>query len=207
MKDLILLVADLDTENVLLGLLPRLRQVCGTRDFTFEIKRHPYRDAGCLSGSVDFLRPFCNHFRHALVVFDKEGSGQERNQREEIEAQLESDLTSNGWAEGNAKVIAINPEVENWMWINSPRISNALDWQESTPLFDWLKEQGWLEGGAEKPGRPKEAMVAVLKKTRKARSASIYKNIASSTSFKGCTDEAFLKMLHTLKAWFMPEED
>jgi hypothetical protein len=44
MKDLIVLVADLDTENILLGLLPRIERVCGTRAFSFDIRRHINRD-------------------------------------------------------------------------------------------------------------------------------------------------------------------
>lgn len=206
MKDLIILVADLDTENVLLGLLPRLEHVYGTRKFTFDIKRHPYRDPGCFTGSTDFLRPFSIQYRHALVVFDREGSGQEKLMREAIEQKVESDLQTNGWSSGQVATIAIDPEVENWMWVNSPRVADALKWEGDEPLYDWLKNNGWLTENADKPERPKEAMEAVLKKTKKARSASIYNQIASSTSFTKCKDEAFLKMVHVLKIWFTRTE-
>ena len=206
MKDLIILVADLDTENVLLGLLPRLENVCGTRNFSFDIKRHPYRDPGCFSGSTDFLRPFAGQYRHALVVFDREGSGQEKLTREAIEQKVESDLHRNGWSSEQIAVIAINPEVENWIWMNSPRVSNALNWKDDEPLYDWLKKNAWLTENADKPERPKEAMETVLRKTRKARSASIYNQIAGSASFANCKDEAFLKMISILKNWFIPQE-
>lgn len=205
MKDLIILVADLDIENVMQGLLPRLTHVLGTRDFSFDIKRHPYRDPGCMTGSADFLRPFIHQYCHALVCFDKEGSGQEKNSRSEIEIQVETELINSGWTEENIAAIAIEPELETWMWINSPKVSEALGWNGAQQLYDWLKENEWLEHGEEKPKRPKEAMEAVLKKTKKARSASIYRNIATNASFRNCKDKAFLKTIALLKKWFGPE--
>jgi hypothetical protein len=177
MKDLILLVADLDTENVLQGLLPRLEHVYGTREFTYDIRRHPNRDSGCLNGSVDFLRPLCSQYRHALVLFDKEGSGQENRSRNDIESSLENTLGNNGWELENVAAIAIDPEIENWIWVNSASMSNEVNWNETKALFVWLQENGWREQNASKPNRPKEALEAVLKKTKKPRSAAIYRNV------------------------------
>jgi len=105
MKDLIILVADLDTENVLLGLLPRLEHVYGTRKFTFDIKRHPYRDPGCFTGSTDFLRPFSIQYRHALVVFDREGSGQEKLMREAIEQKWNRICRPTGGRQGRSQLL------------------------------------------------------------------------------------------------------
>lgn len=204
MKDLILLVADLDTENVLEGLLPRLEQVYGTRKFTFDISRHPYRDSGCMNGSADFLRPFCKQYHHALVLFDKEGSGQESRIRADIESSIEEALSNNGWAAENVAAIAIDPEIENWIWVNSANMSKELNWNEAKALYAWLQENGWRDEQASKPTRPKEALEAVLRKTRKPRSASIYKNIAEKVSFTKCEDPAFLKLLEKMQLWFSP---
>ncbi len=205
MKDLIVLTADLDTENVLQGLLPRLPRVVGIREIAFDIRRHPYRDPGCATGSVDFLRPFIQQYSCALVVFDKEGSGKENKSREDTEAAIEENLATSGWDIEKVAVVAIDPEVENWIWINSPRVVEALGWYDEIPLYDWLKSNEWLMGDMDKPRRPKEAMEAVLRKTRKARSASIYRQIATGASFKNCTDPAFHKLLDALKKWF-PQE-
>lgn len=202
MKDLIVLVADLDTENVLQGMLPRVPMVCGTRTFTFDIRRHINRDPGCLNESADFLRSFTGQYTYALVVFDKEGSGHENKSRSAIEQQVEQMIAANGWATGHVAVITIDPEVENWMWINSPHVTQALEWKGSASLFDWLTANGFLETGAAKPGRPKEAMEAVLRKNRRPRSAAIYKAIAEQVSWKRCTDPAFLKMIQVLTQWF-----
>ncbi len=204
MKDIAILVADLDTENVLMGLLPRIERVYGTRPFTFDIKRHLERDPGCAKGSAEFLRPFSGQFHYALVVFDLDGSGQEAKPREEIEMRIEKDLVKNGWAPENVLAIVIDPEVENWMWINTPRVSEALNWKDQEPLFDWLTKEGWLKENEDKPEDPKASMEAVLKKTKKARSASIYNKIAGTASFKSCKDPAFNKLIEKLKEWFLP---
>ncbi len=207
MKDLIILIADFDTENVLHGLLPRLEHVYGTQNFTYDIRKHPNRDNGCMNESVEFLRPFCTAYRYALVVFDKDGSGQETNSREIIESTIETALANNGWATENVAAIAIDPEVENWIWVNSVNMSKELNWNETKALFAWLQENGWREQDASKPTRPKEALEAVLRKTKKPRSASIYKNIAEKVSFTKCEDPAFLKLIEKMKFWFAITED
>ena len=191
MKDLIILIADSDTENLLHGLLPRLGHVCGTQKFTYDIRKHPMRDNGCMNESVEFLRPFCTAYRHALVVFDKEGSGQETKDRVAIESSIEGALANNGWAAEDVSAITIDPEVENWIWVNSANMSKELNWNETKSLFAWLQENGWREKEASKPTQPKEALEAVLRKTKKPRSAAIYKNIAEKVSFTKCEDPAF----------------
>ncbi len=202
MKDLIILVADLDTENVLRGLLPRLEHVYGTSPFSFDIRRHINRDPGCLNESVDFLRPFATQYHHALIVFDKEGSGKEDLTREAIESIVENALSGNGWSVENIAAIVTNPEIENWVWVNSVSMSKELNWNESKALYAWLEENGWRNEKASKPTRPKEALEAVLRKTKKPRSASIYKNIAKNVSFLKCEDPAFLKLIDKMKSWF-----
>ncbi|MDX2285257.1 MAG: hypothetical protein NW241_13915 [Bacteroidia bacterium] len=202
MKDLIVLAADLDIERVVQELIPRLPHVYGTRPVSFDIFRHQYRDSGCATGSPEFLRPFLGQYQCALVVFDREGSGQEARPREAIEAGIEAELVQNGWPSGRVMAIAIDPEIENWMWVPSPRVAAALNWIAETSLYDWLMASGYLTAGSSKPHRPKEAMEAVLRHTRRPRSASIYEEIARHVSFRSCTDASFLKMMQGLRHWF-----
>lgn len=199
MKDLIILAADLD---VLQGFLPRLERTGATHAFDFDIHRHPYRDPGCANASADFLRPFHQQYQKALVIFDREGSGQEQHSRERIEATVEKALAENGWAAENVAAVVLDPEIENWMWMDSPHVAAALNWRFDQKLYDWLQQEKWLPPNHSKPPRPKEAIETALRKTKTPRSASIYKEIAQRVSFLGCSDPAFLKLSAVLKDWF-----
>jgi hypothetical protein len=53
-----------------------------------------------------------------------------------------------------------------------------------------------------KPARPKEAMEAILRHVRKARSSAIYREIAGKVALAGCTDPSFGKFRETLGRWF-----
>ncbi len=207
MKDLILLVADNDIKELMEGLLPRLEHVYGTRPITCDVRRHINRDPGCLNESADFLRPFATQYQHAVVIFDKDGCGREDRKRETIEADVEKALSANGWSAGHIAVIVTDPEIENWVWVNSASMSKELNWNEAKALYAWLQENGWRKKDAAKPTRPKEALEAVLRKTKKPRSASIYKNIAEKVSFTKCEDPAFLKLIEKMKSWFASTED
>lgn len=207
MKDLIVLVPDLDIENVIQEVLHRVPSVCGLRTFSFDIHRHINRDPGCYNESAEFLRPFTQQYHFAIVVFDREGSGQENNSRIVLEEYVERSLIGNGWGQSRVAAISIDPEVENWMWIKSPHVADALGWRNQDELFNWLESQEWLEPNHSKPNRPKEAMEAVLKRTKKPRSSSIYKQIAERASWRNCTDPAFLKMIEVLSTWFNPSHN
>lgn len=69
-------------------------------------------------------------------------------------------------------------------------------------MKDWLVEKGFLDAGAIKPARPKEAVELVLRTARKPRSSSIYFELAQSVSTDRCTDPAFLKLKSCLRGWF-----
>ena len=78
--DLFVLAADLDMSSALEGLLSRSGDL-GIRDVTFDICRHPDRDSGCRTGSVEFLRPHLERYDRALIVFDRHGCGDSRPSR------------------------------------------------------------------------------------------------------------------------------
>jgi len=140
---------------------------------------------------------------HALVVFDREGCGQEQLTRKELEAHVEQALTEDGWP-GNAAVVVIDLELENWVWSISPHVSTALGWRDTDQdVRQWLLEKDFLDVVTQaKPARPKEAMEAVLRHVRKPRSSAIYRELAGKVSLTSCTDPAFLKFRQTLQGWF-----
>ncbi len=199
--DLILLVADKNTSSALEGILKRPMSL-GIREIRFEIHVHPESDPGCLKRSTDLLRLFAKTCEHGLVVFDRDGCGKEGKTRSDLEQEVQGNLARNGWND-RAEVIVIDPELETWVWSDSPHVSGELGWKEDAPpLRAWLHQQGYLANEAEaKPTRPKEAMEAILRKTKTPRSSAIYNSLASKVSFDHCQDPAFQKLKTTLRAW------
>lgn len=201
---LVALVADRDIEETLIKLFRRADSL-GVRPFTFDIRRHPDRDAGCRVDATNFLRQFLRAYRHALVVFDRDGCGSPSS-REMIEGVVEEDLARNGWEE-RAQVVVIDPELEAWVWSRSAVVSNALGWgRRYGQLQTWLGELGLWGPGRQKPDDPKRAMIKALRgaapATRRRRSPRIFGEIAADVSIDGCRDPAFRKLKSTLRKWF-----
>ncbi|HEY2289968.1 MAG TPA: hypothetical protein VGM86_04625 [Thermoanaerobaculia bacterium] len=119
-----------------------------------------------------------------------------------LESQLEERLAQSGW-EDRAAAVVISPELENWVWSDSPHVERVLGWERgSAPLRGWLQEKGLLEAGVAKPARPKEAVELALWTVRKPRSSAIYFELAQNVSTDRCTDPAFLKLRRCLCEWF-----
>ena len=204
-KKLVLLVADLDMENMIKALLGRadsfeIEELRSSRDY--DIYRHPGRDPGCRIGAADFLCSFVESHEHALVLFDLEGCGDEIRPIDDVECEVERNLSLSGWG-GRARAIAIAPELESWVWSPSPHVAEAINWKGHDPcIADWLCANGWTSCVGEKPRRPKEALEAALRAVGRPRSPSIYSAIGSHASFTRCTDRSFLRFKNTLKSWF-----
>lgn len=201
-RDLMVLAADKNAEQLLQGLLGR-HEALRIRPLTFDLRVHPERDPGCLSRAFPLLNLYATTHRHALVLFDREGSGQDEDSRLDLEAQVLAASLGTPW-KGRAAVVVVDPEIDTWVWSTSPHVPAALGWvNQTTTLPEWLAEQGYLTASAEiKPARPKEAMEAVLREVKKPRSSAIYKSLAEKVSFQKCADAAFLRLMEVLRGWF-----
>lgn len=200
-QDLVILTADRSTEFALTGIIGRGRSL-GIRPITCQFYNHPEKDPGCCLTGHDFLRPFANHFQHALVVFDREGCGQEQHVRENLEAEVAERLYRAGW-EGRAQAVVIDPELEMWVWSDSPQVDRILGWHDRQPdLRSWLVEQDFLDRPGMKPPRPKEAFQAALRYVRRPLSPALFSALAEKVSLDRCTDNSFLKLKETLQVWF-----
>ncbi len=198
--DLLALVADKNTEFALRGLLSRPAAL-GVRAVALQVYVHPERDPGCCRKAAAFLRPYARSFQHALVIFDRDGCGKERQPRTELEAELERGLAGAGW-DDRAAVVVIDPELENWVWSDSPEVDRVLGWAELLgPVRDWTRSRGftWSQG---KPLRPKEAMEAALRHVRKPRSSALFEALAQRVGLERCRDPAFGKLRACLQRWF-----
>jgi hypothetical protein len=201
MKDLLVLVADKNMEFLLKGLLPKISKIEKIEPFSFDINVHPYRDPGVFTDSHEFLRGLNSDYSYLLVILDHDGSGQESLTREEIEISIESNLSKNGWGNRHS-VICIDPELEQWIWVNETHIHKAISWERSESVYEWLHNNSLKIPTDFKPKNPKEAFEQALVICKTARSSSIYQEISSNASYKMCTDPAFLKMIGSIMEWF-----
>lgn len=200
-KDLLALVADADILAALRGLFDKRRKSLSLADFTFEFAAHPERDPGCRLRCQDFLAPFIKQYRFALVVFDRDGSGTS-DTRENVERDVESRLAGRGWKDRSA-AIAIEPEIEQWVWNDSPHVATELGWKDQSAALDqFLRDRGFLPSISAKPTPPKEAMEAVMRAKKKRRSSSVYEKLARSVGLASCSDAAFHKLRDVLQGWF-----
>lgn len=200
-RDLIVVSACRQIEATITGILTRT-EALGIRKVDAGFIRHPNFDSGCCRTSQEFLRAQIHRFNYALVVFDHEGSGRENEDPIELGNDVRGVIERNGWG-GRVEVIAIVPELETWVWSQSPRVERHLGWSGSNPgLREWLAQEGLLNPGELKPRRPKEALEKALEEKRMQRSSSLYLQLASTVALKGCSDSAMAKLCETLKKWF-----
>lgn len=202
MNDLIVLVADKDIEYTVKGLLQR-HQALGMRDisYTYETNVHINRDNGCYTDSHEFLRSFSQRYKYALVIFDHDGCGAQALP-EAIEQEVERKLSDNGW-QNRASAIVIEPEIEAWVWAQSPHVEDVLGWKGRTPkLSAWLTAKGYITDTNRKPADPKSVMQEALRIATKGKSSSLFLELAQRVKFSDCQDRAFCKLQHTLQQWF-----
>jgi hypothetical protein len=202
-KDLIVLVADGQMEFAVRGLLTH-NEAIGFQELSVDIHVHPNKDPGCLRRGHEFLRPFYRQYRHALIMLDRQGCGREGASRQELESELDQRLAAAGWND-RAAAIVLDPELEIWVWSDSPHVDAALGWAGRTPsLSHWLQAEGYFQSGQTKPVKPKEAMDRALRVARKGRSSAIFLELARRVSIHRCVDPAFLKFKRVLHQWFPP---
>ncbi|MBE7560565.1 hypothetical protein HS125_17120 [bacterium] len=199
--DLIVLTADGQIEAALKGILCRCDSLriakprCG-------FYRHPSHDSGCLREAHLFLAAQSRRAGHALIVFDRRGCGREELARVELEQMVERNLAETGWRDRSA-VVVLDPELEIWVWSDSPEVEACLGWDPPTGnLRRQLQAQGLWDPDGPKPSQPKEALLWALRQVDKRPSAAIFEDLAQRVSFRRCSDPAFQKLCAVLRNWF-----
>ncbi len=199
--DLVVLVPDKQMEATLRALLLRPKSLA-IRQLRFEILVHPRRDPGCRGESAPLLSIYQSFTKFALVLFDREGCGEDHLSRESLEAKVGAELAASGWS-NRAAVIVIDPELESWVWSDSPVVDEVIGWSGNKPsLREWLVDRGHLVKGEVKPARPKESLEAAIRQSRKRLSASLFAELAKRVGLSRCSDSAFQKFKVTLATWF-----
>lgn len=196
MKDLIVLVADGQMKAATEKLLSREHSLGITKPI-FEIFVHPERDAGVFCRCQDFLRPFQQFYRFALIMFDRDGCGSQESAKI-IHETTKKRLDESGWKTRN-QVVVLDPELEIWVWADSPNVAKALGLSENELQKILVEHQ---RDANLKPKDPKVVMEKALRKSRLPRSSAIYANLASTVTLKNCKDKSFNDFRSALVKWF-----
>jgi len=199
MKDLIILVADKNTESAIQGLLLRPKALGIRSNLKWDIFVHPQRDPGCLRNAHNFLKPFCKEYSYALIIFDREGCGKENLSVKDLEEKVQKNLKSSGW-DARAEVIVIDPELEVWVFSNSPHVVDLIAEGDKEAYHNILSKEERTSTG--KPCKPKQVMENILREKNIPRSSAIYKQLAKKVSLSKCCDPSFNQLCKILKTWF-----
>jgi len=177
-------------------------EALGIRPLESEVLVHPRRDPGCFHEPEGLLRGYQGDTHHAIVLLDQAWQGAPSSGAEETEGLLESALGASGLL-GWARVVVIEPELEVWVFSDSPHVASALGWDAPNPdLRNALQEAGWWPQGASKPPDPKGSVKWALGRVRKPRSSAIYRDLAERVSLSRCEDRSFLRFKDLLRGWF-----
>jgi hypothetical protein len=148
------------------------------------------------------LRSQINEYRYALVIFDREGSGREQLTALQIANKVRTQLEQNGW-DDRAAVVVIDPELEAWVWSDSPHVDRILGWDgRIPPLRTWLVDSGHTLTVKGVPVRPKEALQAALQESKLRHSSAIFDQLGRSVSLDRCGDKSFRRLCVALRTWF-----
>ncbi|MBK9162249.1 MAG: hypothetical protein IPM27_12135 [Nitrosomonadales bacterium] len=212
MRDCLFLVADKNMEGMLKGFFSRdaFHHAVGCGHFDFDIRQdllvaHGQNDPGLYTRANEFLQPYASTHRYAVVIVDAEWDGSPG--AEAISQRLNEHLSNAGWAVDCGCSVVISPELENWLWQDSPHVCTALGFEGGfATLRIALENQGFWKQNEAKPNRPKEAAEWVLRQSKKGRSSAIYQQLAQRVTARGCTDTAFHTLRNSLLRWFPPAE-
>ena len=200
--DLIVVTADSQQRRTVATLLLERWQALDIRQLAINADSDIYslqNDPGVFHRAGGFLAVFAQQYERALVLIDAEWEGSPTS-TEEIEEKIQDDLNRNGW-EGRSAVIAINPELEIWVWSTSPHVPRLLgtDWET---IKDLGHRTNYWQEGENKPCRPKELLEEVLRYTKKRRSAALYQQLAQKVGLRRCQDGSFRRFREILQEWF-----
>jgi hypothetical protein len=207
MKDLAVLVADKDMENTIRGLLSRPDSL-NINPVLFETLTHPNHDPGC-ANRPDFILGGQSRlkFQHALVLLDLHGSGKESSGPAALEAAVRDKLVACGWEKHQVECVVIDPELEIWVWSQSPLVDEIMGWKDQeVPLRDWLRKSGLITSGQSKPPDPKAAFRKALQKVKKVPSSALFHQLASRVGLGGCVDPSFGRLVAILRQWYPQSE-
>lgn len=204
-RDVVFLVADGGMEQMLRGFFGRdhfhrsLR--CGP--FTFDPAKDvvvaPTKDPGVYGTARELLRPYEHSHERAVVMLDADWAGSPGATT--IQAQIKAAL-ADVWDE--FAVIVIEPELEAWIWQDSPHLAEVLKCPDFRAL---LERSGHWPADAPKPPDPKGALDHLRRRYKVKVFNADFGKIAARVSVRHCQDAAFRQLCDHLRTWFPPQHD
>jgi hypothetical protein len=210
MRDCVFFVADKTMRETFFGFLGREDRddLLGGVAFQFDPGEDLFfaagqNDPGLWTRANELLRPFQATHQKAVVAIDCawEGSPGPAAILERINQQLQD----SGWDANRFVVIAINPELEQWIWQDSPVLEKELRHSGPASLRLHLAERGLWPAHQAKPPNPKEVFLQVQQENRAKKSSAVFKRIAAAVPITTCADPEFQRLVAQLQVWFPAE--
>lgn len=208
MKDLLIHAADADAEAFLRSLLNRPAALA-IRPISFDIQRHPQRDAGMVQSGAELARMNKGRYLKLLLLWDHHGSGRELRQTpEQVADEISRKLDSFTWS-GHHKVEILVPELEQWLWFCESAVA-AHCGVTTKQIAEWQQDYAAKLGKSVdvlKRDLPKELFEHLMReRLRQTISPRNFQQIGERASVKalmGC--ESFNRLVVALRDWFPPE--
>ena len=198
---LVVLTADVDIEAAVRTLIEKRTRALQVSQIEATFIRHPNKDPGCYHDAIPFLRGYARAGGNALVVFDEAWEGAP-SPAPDMELSVEKLLAAD-WRE-RARCVIIAPEIESWVFSDSPQVAAVLGWADRNPgLREWLRANS-LWDTTPKPPDPKTAFERALKEVKRRPTAQFFLQLAEKVSVERCTDRALVRLRDTLRAWYPP---
>jgi hypothetical protein len=207
MKDLLVYTADADALALMRALLAR-PVALQIRAITFDIERHPQRDAGMVQSGPELARIKKGRYHKALLIWDHHGSGRDHKQTpSEVEKDMQDRLDSVTWRD-NSTVAVLVPELEHWLWFSESAIAKHCG-VALAQLNSWAEERAGKLGrpAAElKAEQPKELFEHIMRdRLKRTISPRDFEEIGTAISIRRLlVCDSFLSLLKTLRGWFPP---
>jgi hypothetical protein len=200
--DLVVVVADGGIEQAIRGLLTRA-EALGIRPLHgVEFPKLHKLDCDTFATGHQLASLYRPTHEHALIVLDLAWDGRPINDPLEMSRQVDERLRPD-WGD-SGRCVVIDPELEAWVWSDSPHVAKVLGWTDLPELASWLSLKGLWPRNSPKPPDPKSAYLAAIREKRIQNSNALFRTLAEKVSLTRCEDRAFLALREILRAWFPP---
>lgn len=198
MRDCVFFVADKTMGETFRGFLGRADrdQQLGCGPFEFDPGEDVFvaagqNDPGLWTRANELLRPFLATHHKAVVALDCAWVGSPGQAA--IRDRIVQQLLGSGWDADRFVVIAIDPELEEWIWQDSPIVEKELRHPGPESLRLSLSQRGLWPANRSKPPSPKEVFLQVQEENRVKKSSAVFKRIAAAAPIVACSDPEFRK--------------